>query len=81
MPSNWKEDIVKDAIQVSPAVGTTGGLYFYGISTADLVGLASLLLICIQALYRLWKWRQEYKENESKSKGSKSINSSDNSSS
>lgn len=78
MTSSAKEDIIKDALQVSPAVTTTGGLYFYGIPLADLVAIASLVLICVQAAYRIWKWKKEAKEYENQSESGKRIPSSDN---
>lgn len=65
-----REDIAKDVMQVSPAVATTGGFYMFGLPMTDIVAFASLLLICVQIMYRLWKWKKEkevYEQNQRKS--------------
>ena len=59
-----KDDLVKDAMQVSPAVATTGGFYMFGLPLSDIVALASIILICVQTGYRLWRWKIEKRQYE-----------------
>lgn len=78
-----KDDLVKDAMQVSPAVATTGGFYMFGLPLSDIVALASIILICVQTGYRLWKWKiekRQYEESLSNKLSSNSNSPSDNSS-
>lgn len=54
-----KQEIVHEATKSSPAVMVTGWAWTQGLTLTDLVALATLAYIGLQAGYLVWKWVKE----------------------
>lgn len=56
-----KTAIAGEAVKSSPAVAVTGIAWMNGLTINEIVGIATLAYIALQALYLAWKWHREWK--------------------
>jgi hypothetical protein len=56
-----KQDIAQEAAKAAPPVAVTGWAWMNGLTLNEMVALATLGYIGLQALYLLWKWFREWK--------------------
>lgn len=55
-----RQEIAQETAKSAPAVLVTGWAWTSGLSLTDLVALATLAYIALQAGYLVWKWWREY---------------------
>ena len=56
-----KSDIAHESLKSAPPVAVTGWAWMNGLSLNEVVALATLGYIVLQAGYLLWKWYREWK--------------------
>lgn len=61
IPSEVKEEAVSQAVKAVPAVAAATTTLVLGLTLNDLLAIASIVFIAMQAAYLVWKWRREAK--------------------
>ena len=56
-----KQEVAQEAVKSAPPVAITGFAWMNGLTLNEMVALATLGYIGLQALYLLWKWYREWK--------------------
>ena len=56
-----KSDIAHESLKSAPPVAVTGWAWMNGLSLNEVVALATLGYIVLQAGYLIWKWIREWK--------------------
>lgn len=54
-----KQEIAQETAKSAPAVIVTGWAWMSGLTLTDLVAVATLVYIVLQAGYLVWKWIKE----------------------
>jgi hypothetical protein len=57
---NVKQVIVQETAKAAPPVMVTAWAWTHGLTLTDLVALATLAYIALQAGYLIWKWWREF---------------------
>jgi hypothetical protein len=55
-----KQEIAQETAKSAPAVVVTAWAWMSGLTLTDLVALATLAYIALQAGYLIWKWWREF---------------------
>lgn len=55
-----KHEIVQESAKATPPVMVTAWAWAHGLTLTDLVALATLAYIALQAGYLIWKWWREF---------------------
>jgi hypothetical protein len=55
-----KSVLVQEAVKSTPPVAVAGSAWLFGMTLTDLVALATLAYIALQAGYLIWKWWREF---------------------
>lgn len=55
-------EAVSEAIKAAPPITVTVTALASGLSLNNIIGIATLAYIVLQAGYLIWKWRREVKE-------------------
>ena len=53
--------VAQESLKAAPPVAVTSWAWMSGLTLTDLVALATLSYIGLQAIYLLWKWWREIK--------------------
>jgi hypothetical protein len=56
-----RQEIAQEAVKATPPVAVAGSAWFLGLTLNDIVLLATLAYIGLQAGYLVWKWFREIK--------------------
>ena len=59
LTAQQKQDLIHAGMQATPGAGGAVGLKTFGVGLADLVAIATLIYIALQALHLIWKWRRQ----------------------
>jgi hypothetical protein len=55
---SMKEHIVSEAYKAAPPVAVSSAGILAGLPVSEMVGLATIGYICLQAAFLIWKWRK-----------------------
>lgn len=61
LSAQQKQDLVGAAIFTAPSVSAGGGFRLAQLSLSEWLVVASILLVVLQGMYLIWKWRRDYK--------------------
>lgn len=59
LSAEQKHDIVQAGYQAAPGAGAAAGARVFGLPLSDMLVLASILFVALQAAYLVWKWRRD----------------------
>jgi len=61
LSAEQRQDVANAAFHVTPGAAATGVSKVWGLPLSEWVMVASILLIALQAVYLIWKWRRDYR--------------------
>lgn len=61
-----RSDIAAEAFKAAPPVTVTAMATVGGLTINEILGLATLVYVGLQAAYLIWKWRKESKQGRRK---------------
>ena len=56
-----RSEVAQESLKAAPPVLVTSWAWMHGLTLNEVVALATLGYIGLQALYLLWKWYREWK--------------------
>lgn len=56
-----KQEIAQESLKSAPPVAVTAVAWMSGLTLNEIVALATLAYIGLQAMYLMWKWWREFK--------------------
>ena len=56
-----KAEITQEGLKTTPPVAVMAWTWMHGVTLNEIVALATLGYIVLQAAYLIWKWIREYK--------------------
>jgi uncharacterized membrane protein YfcA len=67
LSAEQKHDVLVAGYQTAPGVGAAAGAHAAGFVLSDLLVVASIGFVLMQAAYLAWKWRRDAKREDERS--------------
>lgn len=64
LSAEQKHDLVSAAYQSAPGAAAAGSAGVFGLPLSDMLVLASIAFVALQAGYLVWKWRRDARRDQ-----------------
>lgn len=71
LSADQKHDITVAGYQTAPGAGAAAGARVAGLPLSDLLVIASMVFVLMQAAYLVWKWRRDARREEERAEDRK----------